>query len=256
MIQPRSTTASLAALVALAVPAALATGCGEDQASAVPLILELTHAVGGTPLALGTDTPYVNAAGNHFGVTRLSYFLSDVTVTMADGSSVIAHEGHLVDEETAATKRYRLPQPGKAGALASVSLVIGLPPELNGAGAYPQAPESLMEWPEMMGGGYHFMKQEGRFLDAKGAPANFMTHTGGLGGTDYSIPITLDAKGLSIHESGAVIQLTMELAEWYTHPTDWDFNLHTMGVMKDAAAQATLQANGADVFTLRAVTTP
>ena len=113
-----------------------------------------------------------------------------------------------------------------------------------------------MEWPEMMGGGYHFMKFEGRFINAANEPFNFRAHTGGLRGVDYSFDVVLDAGNRPLPEGEASLTLQMNLEQWFTDPSDWDLNdyftVAMPGIMMNQAAQESLQENGATVFSLRA----
>lgn len=225
-------------------------------APSVAITIAFEHVVGGAPLALGVDTlPYTNEAGNTFGVSRLSYFICDVSLTLADGTVVSAPGAHYVDHETPETLTYALPVAVPEGQLQQLSFVMGLTPALNQTGAFGSPPESLMEWPEMIGGGYHFMKLEGRYLNSASEPFAFMAHSGGLDGADYAIPVTLDAGGRAL--SGAqTLTVRMSIEEWFAHPDTWDlndyFNEAHRGIMRDAAAQASLQRNGATVFSLGA----
>lgn len=242
-----TTADALAALDAPPSVDARATG-------AVTIAFE--HLVAGAPVTLGTDTPYTNAAGNAFGVTRLHYFVSDVTLHMDDGTTIAAAGAHYVDHESPGTRSLALPEAAPVGPIASISFVMGLPPALNVTGAFTSPPESLMEWPVMMGGGYHHMKFEGRYVDDEAALFNFMVHSGGLNGVDYSFEVVLDASGHTVAADGTTLTVQMNLDDWLTTPNDWDlndyFNATHRGIMGDAAAQASLRENGAGVFTLGA----
>lgn len=224
---------------------------GETTPGAVTL--NFAHLVNGAPVVLGTDTPSMNAAGNMYGVSRLSYFVSDVTLHMVDGRQMVAAGAHYVDCDTAESLSYALPIDLPTGELSSVSFVMGLPPALNVSGAFGSPPESLMEWPVPMGGGYHYLKFEGRYLNTAAAPFNFMMHSGGLGGIDYAFTVDLDASKRSIPSEGATLIVQMNLERWFG---DWDlndyFNMSRHGIMGDAAAQASLKEHGATVFTLGA----
>jgi hypothetical protein len=259
--------------LAAAAVAALAGACGDDlthhddvdaaagpdAAATAPVTLAFAHQVGGSPMAIATsstDTPYTDAAGDRFGVTVLKYFISDVELTYADGGTWRVPGAHYVDHDVAPTRTYALGDDAPVGALTSMSFVMGLRPALNVTGAFTQPPESLMEWPVMMGGGYHFMKFEGWYVNAAGQPFQFRAHSGALMGIDYSFPVTLDATGHAIAAGGTTLGLAMNLEEWFAHPDTWDldayFNAGHPGIMGDAAAQASLERNGADVFTLGA----
>ncbi len=230
-------------------------GTGDGGSTGATVTLAFEHLAGDTAIALGTDTPYTNAAGNMFGVTRLSYFVSDVTLTLVDATEVAVAGAHYVDHDTVETRTYDLPIGTTTGDLATITFTMGLGPALNVSGSFPSAPESLMEWPEMMGGGYHYMKFEGRYVDDTESPFNFMTHSGGLAGMDYSFEVVLDATGLTVAD-GATFTVEMNLDQWFTDPNTWDlndyFNETHRGIMGDAAAQASLMANGSTVFSLGA----
>lgn len=222
---------------------------GPAATGAVTLAFE--HLVAGAPVTMGTDTPYTNTAGNSFGVSLVRYFISDVTLVFADGSQRQFPGAHYVDHDVAATRSYQLATDVPAGPLTTIRFVMGLPPALNVTGAFTTAPESLMEWPVMMGGGYHYMKFEGRYINSAAAPFNFKVHSGGLGGTDYSFVVELDASGRAVSADGTTLTLEMNLERWFG---SWNlndyFNAGHPGIMGDAAAQASLRQNGATVFTL------
>ncbi|MCA9674762.1 MAG: hypothetical protein H6709_17535 [Kofleriaceae bacterium] len=227
---------------------------GIDAASTGQVTLAFDHLVDGAAITLGNDTPYLDAVGNQFGVAVVRYFIADLSLTYADGSTWDAPGAHYVDHELSETRTYALPPDAPVGDLATVRFVMGLPPALDVTGAFSSPPESLMEWPEMMGGGYHYMKFEGRYIDDAGAPFNFKMHSGALGGTDYSFEVVLDADGLAVTPEGTTLRIEMNLEQWFTAPDDWDlddyFNATHPGIMNDAAAQASLQRNGATVFTV------
>lgn len=226
-----------------------------DAAASASLTISYVHLVDGAPVTIGTDTPYTNAAGDAFGVTVVRYFVSDLVLTYADDTEHAVPGAYYVDHDVADTLARELDDV-PTGDLASVRFVMGLTPALNVTGAFTAPPESLMEWPEMMGGGYHYLKFEGRYINEADEPFAFRCHSGGLGGTDYSFEVVLDATGHAVAAAGAALTIEMNLEEWFTGPNDWDlddyFNAGHPGIMNDAAAQASLQQNGAGVFTLGA----
>ena len=243
--------------ILMPLPLLLAMGGCNDGVGApeATVTIAFEHLANDVPIVLGSETSYINAAGNEFGATRLSYFVSALALTLADGTEVTVPGAHYVDHETDETRTYVLPVMVPTGELAQISFVMGLGPDLNVTGAFTSPPESLMEWPEMMGGGYHSMKFEGRYVDDADEPFNFMIHAGGLNGTDYPFEVVLDATGREVTD-GATFTLEMNLEEWFANPNTWDlndyFNETRRGIMDDADAQASLMANGATVFSLGA----
>jgi len=229
---------------------------GSDAPAGTTVTIAFEHLVDGAPVTIGPDTPYTNAAGNEFGVSLVRYFISDVTLHLEGGATITAPGAHYVDHDDPTTRTYELDVDVPAETLSSISFVMGLPPELNVTGAFPTEPELLMEWPEMMGGGYHFMKFEGRFINDASEPFNFRAHTGAFEGVDYSFDVVLDAGNRRLPEGEVTLTLEMNLEQWFTDPNDWDLNDYFTeampGIMGNAAAQASLQENGATVFSLGA----
>jgi len=233
------------------------SGDGGDAARPGGVTFAFTHVVGSAAsLVVAPETPYRNAAGNAYGVMRLQYFVSDLTLRRADGTTVRVTDTHYVDVAEPSSLRYRAAQPVPAGAYVALGLVIGIPKERNLSGAFSNPPESLMEWPDAMGGGYHYLKLEGRFVDRNGQLANFKLHTGMLMGIDRSVAITLEGLGLEINDGEHEIEIVMDLAEWLQNPDAYDFNAFLPGMMGNAAAQDLAQRNGRDVLAIGYVGPP
>lgn len=239
------------AVVALVSSSALIlAGCGGDEP--VTVTLRLDHRVNGTPLGdYVLDTPFTNEAGNAFGITRLVYFLSDLELGLDEvGATGKLPGAHLVDHLDADSRTLRLELPKRARG-GTLRFVMGLPPSLNRTGAFPSPPQSQMVWPEELGGGYHHLKLEGRYLEGDGNPAPFKVHSGATGGGDHSFEVSLDVPELP--QSGELV-VVMNLERWFSGAHPWDLReklpppMH--GMMGDAQRQRELQQNGATVFTL------
>ena len=260
-MRERSST-GIGAAAALACASFLFSGCGGgggDGESARPgtVAFSFAHVVGAAgPVVLGPATPYRNAAGNAYGVMRLQYFVSDLTLRRADGTSVRVDDTHYVDIAEPSTLHHRPAQPVPAGQYAAVELVVGIPKERNLSGAFPSPPESLMEWPDQMGGGYHYMKLEGRFVDRDGQLASFKLHTGMSMGMDHAVPIRLDGQALVVGGDELEIEIVMDVAEWFEHPHVYDLDAYVPGMMGNPTAQALAEENGRDVFTIGYVGAP
>ena len=105
---------------------------------------------------------------------------------------------------------------------------------------------ATMFWPDMMGGGYHYMKLEGSFNNDS---TFYNTHFGGSMGGDYSFNSNLDAIIISdIDHGDAIININIEINNWYRNPNI--INLTTDGIMMNMGIQMQLQENGNDVFSV------
>ena len=125
--------------------------------------VDFSFVVDGEPLLQDT-VQYTNAAGNRYGVTEAQYFISRVVLTRSDGTQVglkADREAHYVDADILSTLTWLPADEMPAGHYTEVTFVFGLAPDLNVSYAYPNAPENAMSWPDILGGGYHYMKING-----------------------------------------------------------------------------------------------
>jgi hypothetical protein len=109
-------------------------------------------------------------------------------------------------------------------------------------------------WPDMIGGGYHQMKMEGRFIDSNTDTTSYQFHNGSItktaGSTEAGIAnyifVKLD-KTIGM-DANKIIEINMQIDEWYKNPNLWDLDaLHSM-LMPNQAAQLLISDNGASVF--------
>jgi hypothetical protein len=193
---------------------------------------------------------YQNAFGNIYSVSTLQYFVSDIKLNKPDGTSVMIDTIHYVDGEDQNTLLFAPPMKVPAIDYSSISFIFGLNEEKNVTGAFTNPPESLMEWPLPMGGGYHYMKLEGK-IDNDGVIENFQAHTGPTMGNPYFIEVTLPASAFTAKE-GLIITIGMNINNWWTNPNTIDLN-DMSSIMMDMDAQQELKANGGDVFYLESI---
>ncbi len=133
------------------------------------------------------------------------------------------------------------------GIYSSVTFYIGLDSLTNKTGILPNSLENInMAWPDMMGGGYHFMKMEGHFLDSTNTINGYAMH---LGKNPNLVTININKQiNLKINQEKKLI---MNINEWYKHPLIYDFNVDGNYSMSVMSAMMKLSKNGKDVFTIQ-----
>lgn len=208
---------------------------------------------------------YRNAAGNIYLVTEAQYFISDVRLTGADGKQVkIGSDGgaHYVDADIASTMTWLPTDEIPAGVYTSLSFVFGLAPERDYH--YADPPENNMSWPASLGGGYHYMKINGKWQRDDGTLSPFNLHLGvgrhldADGNTidliDNTFTVSIGLTDFEIGSDKTVedITLAMNVNNWFVNPHLFDFNVYGGSIMQNQEAQEILMANGAaDVFSIR-----
>ncbi len=221
----------------------LVVSCRPDKA--VDTGVNLYHVVGVDLLSMDS-VRYSNAVGNAFSVTRLEYYLSGFELMDTEGEVTALDGVYYVNAQEATTHDLSL---GKLnpGTYQQLTFNIGLAPDINDLSKLPNTLENTgMQWPEMMGGGLHFMKMEGHFMDSVGAKSGYAIHLGtGIALT----PVTIN-QSFVISESDPRLDLTMDLLEWYKNPIDYDLNGANV-TMGDTVLMQLIRDNGSDVFTLQ-----
>ena len=221
--------------------------------------INLTQYVDGNVLQMNTSGyPYQNALMQQFSVTKLQYLISDVTFTKNDGTKITDEGYHYVTLTDSSTLQYTLNTKIPEGSYSSVGFTFGFDEEDNQSGIYTDLNTLGWNWPAMLGGGYHFLRLEGDYLDSNNTSAEFKTHMGTARDmtvtpavtTINHFDVTLSNSSLSVN-SDFSFDIEMNIEEWYTNPTDWNFNVWNAPVMPIYNAQRTLNMNGPSVFTFK-----
>lgn len=188
---------------------------------------------------------YTNALNEDFSISTLKQFVSDITLFTTSGESVLLKDFQYIDARDGIG--LRLEATVKAQKYSGISLAYGIPKDKNITNMFPTAPESNMEWPVHMGGGYHYMKFEGKFQYHPDTVKNYQLHTGPFKEVDYSHTFTFNTEIDLTSDKEVVIE--QHLDKWMSTPNNLSLN-DMSRIMGNADMQAKLQENTADVFTL------
>ncbi|MEI6346798.1 MAG: MbnP family protein [Bacteroidota bacterium] len=257
----------------------LTSSCKKDSKIQEPEIIpntsgkiqiQFTHSMGFDSLILNSNQ-YINEAGNHFEVNELMYFISDVKLHLHNGTIKLIEEqtSHYVDLSLPATLTWNIPDTISQGAIESVSFTFGLSPARNISFALVNPPESNMAWPEILGGGYHYMMLNGKWIDPNQTEQFFNFHMGiGQHYTDTetyntntitgfahnNFDVTLATSGLTIYKNQTSnLSINMDLMSWFKTPHTWDFNYWGGAIMQNQRAQNIAKENGFDVFSMNSL---
>lgn len=224
----------------------LCVGCKKEDGSPIhiPLTLQVEHQVGDEALEFDTIR-YLNASDTRFSVSRLLYFVSGITFISEDGERITDEGSYLVNAEEESTMLISM-RPIPRGHYTGVELNIGIAPEQNIFGSLPNTVENnAMFWPEQMGGGYHFLKLEGHFIDSDLAYKGYALH---LGTNEALVHVSMD-QDIKVDLDNITVTLSMNVQEWFENPKNYDLNSGNYS-MGDTALMKMISKNGSDVFTL------
>jgi hypothetical protein len=207
---------------------------------------------------------YTNANGEVLSLTKLQYSISDIRFYLDNGDSILVDGSyHFVDLEDAATLTYTLPaisdyisetQDYKAS-FTGIGFNYGFDAEDNVSGAYADLNLVSWAWPDMIGGGYHQMKMEGRYINSATDTVSFQYHNGsatknaaGDFESNYRF-IQLDNSDFFL-TAPTTIEIKMNIANWFQTPITWDLNTAYTMLMPNYAAQIMMSQNAGDVFSV------
>ena len=155
---------------------------------------------------------YPHPAGQNYSVQTLKYFVSNIVLYKASGDSVYIDVEHYIDANDPTTTTLEYSQSIENTSYTGIAFIFGLDASKNVTGAYINPPENLMEWPIPMGGGYHYMKMEGKY-DSLGTIKNYNIHTGASMGNQYFFKVNL-AQAFSVTNNEVHVELKMELNKY------------------------------------------
>ena len=198
---------------------------------------------------------YTNGFGTTLSLTRLRYLISEISFTNQQGIKTLVKDyqlidvgentGMLIDGITLAEGTY------------SLNMRFGFSETANTSSIYPDLNSASWNVPQMLGGGYHYMQMEGRFLDYNNQESIYAYHTISAVQNpgpdnireDTSIALTLGE--INITQDAIQINVTMDIDQWFENPNLWDLNLLNGMLMGNYTAQKLMQENGQTVFSLQ-----
>ena len=216
------------------------------------LTLLVAHEVDDMPLV--TDTLcYVNEAGNHYLVNEVQWFMTHLELEDHQGQWTPLADVWYVDTNLPESQTLRV-EAVPANTYRTLRFTFGLNDIDNMSGRFSNPPESNMFWPDELGGGYHYMKLNGKFQNADNLLVPLAIHLGRGQNADltefydnsFTVEIPID---LTVTEKqGNTIGLAINLNNWFRGPHVYDFNTYGSAIMQNQEAQQILKENGNDVF--------
>lgn len=192
---------------------------------------------------------YTNENGDILSITRLRYLISNVRLHHTDGTTVSLKDYQFIDLEEQGSSSFTTDMLIPVGTYNKISFVFGFNEEDN-AQNYPDLNTASWNWPEMLGGGYHFMQLEGNYATNDG-PQPYAYHHGTARVSEGEFEanhFTVEITGNFSITQVTTIDLEMKIDEWFKNPHTWDLNEYNTDLMGNYEAQIMMRENGASVF--------
>jgi hypothetical protein len=248
----------------LLIIAIFSSACNKDDEENTSVIITFSHEVNGSLLVFDS-LKYVNAAGNLYLVTDIQYFISDITFYKAGRKHAFTSKDFIkyVDTNIPTTQLWNFPVRLPVGTYDSLSFTFGIDSTKNQSNIFVNPPERDMFWPEMMGGGYHYMKLNGMWIPAgQTQPAAFNLHLGigQIYANDTSstiIKLIHNDFKVTLHQTFHLtneankLGIAMDVNSWFDTPEVYNLDYWGAHIMQNQDAIHTVCLNGEDAFSLR-----
>ncbi|MCD4735998.1 MAG: hypothetical protein K8R53_08145 [Bacteroidales bacterium] len=242
-------------------------GCKKDENDKTNpeyghLTINFVHKNNGNLLLFDTLI-YTNAAGNPYMVNEIQYFISDFTLYYENGKKILINEWkdiHYVDTDILSTLTWEIYDDIPAGHYDSISFIFGFDEGKNQSFMYVNPPERDMFWPEYLGGGYHYMKLNGKWLPEGGNQTFPFDFHLGIGQEYYSYPDSITGfiqnyfkvpltEPVVIQKSKtSEIDLFHIVDQWFEQPHIYNHDIYGGYIMQNQEAMEKVKENGKNVF--------
>jgi len=232
----------------------------DDDANTVSVTLKFSQNWEGNPVTASdlASTVYTNELGDQLNISRLRYLISKMELKNANGDVITLGGFQLVDlsnPETFTFESIAAIAPG----VYTFSFVYGFNEQDNQSGIYPELNQASWNWPDMLGGGYHFLQLDGNYnVNTEPAPFNFHNGTARAGENDFeqNFVVFNFPNTLNINSNTNTIEIKMDISEWFKNPHIWDLNQFNTNLMINYTAQIMMNENAGSVFKIQTISTP
>lgn len=202
---------------------------------------------------------FTNANGEEMSIEKLRYLISNVTFHKSNGETIVIDGYNLVDVTNDTDLTYSPNVDIPTGSYENVSFTFGFNNDDNYNNSYPDLNSVLWNVPDMMGGGYHYMQLEGKFINALDVETGYayhairavnMSNAPDLLFQDTFFTVNLGSVNIS---NNITFNIEMDIAEWFKNPNQWNLNVLNNMLMPNFDAQVMMYENGQNVFSLGSI---
>ncbi len=231
----------------------------DEKVKDVTINLNFSHVWDGESVS-NTDfntIKFTNANGEELSIERLRYLISDVTLKTVNGASIVIDAYNLVDVTNNTNLNFTPSTTISEGTYSSLSFTFGFKNEKNIDAAYQDLNSVSFGVPAMLGGGYHYMQMDGKFINNLDQEQGYNYHAiraADNPGANPTFPqdtfFKVDLGSVTV-SGDTTFNIEMNIAEWFKTPHTWDLNVLNQALMPNSSAQIIMHDNGQSVFSLK-----
>jgi len=201
---------------------------------------------------------YTNDNGEEMSIEKLRYLISKISFQKSNGEIIVLDGYNLVDVTNNENLQFTSTTPIEAGTYNNVSFTFGFDNDENYSETYTDLNSTSWNVPELLGGGYHYMQLEGKFIDNTTTEKGYAYHTiRAVDNSETELVFQDTFFEVNLGEvtitNNALFNIEMNIAEWFKTPNSWNLNLLNNMLMPNFDAQVMMYQNGQNVFSLESI---
>ena len=226
------------------------SACDSDD-NTLLLTVNFNHFWNNTPIISAdfNQSKFTNTHGEILSISKLKYLVSNINLHTSKGKTVRLKDYILINPTINKNLSFSITVPQDT--YSNISFTFGFNETDNIDGTYNDLNSESWNWPQMLGGGYHFMQFEGKYKDT-GTENPFAYHMGTAKKSDSVFEqnfFNIELSGFTF-SSESTLNIHMNVAEWFTNPNTWNLNEYSINLMPNYDAQKMMNENGKSVFSL------
>lgn len=239
---------------------ALACEDNDDNQAQLEVSFAFTHNWDGTVINDQNlmSTTVTNQNGETMEFSRLRYLVSRFELVSQNGVTYSFDGYKFTDLSDPQTYNFTPMNNTIPSGNYTLRFVWGFNEADNIDGGYVDLNSASWNWPPMLGGGYHFLQFDGFYnVNTSSAPFNFHNGTARASTNpdvfEQNFAVIELPNNITI-TNNAVIEVEMNIAEFFKNPHQWDLNVLDTPLMPNYMAQKMMQDNVETVFSLGTIT--
>lgn len=191
---------------------------------------------------------YQNKAGSMYSINRYQSFLSEFR--FYKNGNLVEESPNVFYYDAFDTSTWNLTFKNlHVAAFDEVHFLTGINNANNLSNALEPTVQNInMAWPDEMGGGYHFLKMEGKFLDNSNNRTGYAMH---LGKNGFQSPAYIYVNRNLRTDTTTLLELGLHVYDWLAARQPYDFNIQGPYTMNNDSLMLILKNNGTQVYFLR-----
>ncbi len=223
------------------------------------ITINFVHEWDGTPITKDDfgELKFTNENGEMVSIELYRYVISNIKLVDPSGFETPLKDYLFIDLKEEQNLTYTLEEL-ILDRTYSLDFTFGFTDDDNTDGAYTDLNTANFNVPPMLGGGYHYMQFDGKYTnETQTTPASFNYHAirainntdpDNIVNQDTSFSVSLN--DIWLKDSEEIINVKVNIAEWFKNPTVWDLNELNQMLMPNFDAQLLMNGNGKSVFSL------